>query len=149
MNVPEPGPNDSGSSSNATIERIVELLDAEDSGTANTSMRIPHTLREAAALAVAELGAAESTTMLTSNALRASLEAIVVHKTLATHYEQHPDARPTLAALAIAAAELDNHPLASEPALLSRAAAQILETHPEADADDVLLWAEAQALATA
>jgi hypothetical protein len=138
-----------GSSPSRAVRRIVELLDSTDGPTTNTSMRIPEALREAAAIAVGELGAAESTTALTVDALRATLEALVMQVTLDEHYRQHPSARPTLADLAIAAAELDGHPLARDRALLRRAAKQILRRHPDASADDVLLWAEAQGLASA
>ena len=131
------------------IERINELLDSSDPDTANTSMRLPTSLRDAAALAVNELGAAPSTTALTSAALRATMEAIVMQAALDAHYARHPKARPDLADLAIAAAELDGHPLADQPKLLHRAASEIARTHPDADADDVLLWGEAQAAASA
>lgn len=127
------------------IDRINKLLDSSDPETTNTSMRLPASLREAAALAVNELGAAPSTTALTAAALRAALEAAVVQAALDSHYEQHPDARPSLADLAVAAAELDGHPLAKEPELLRQAAVAIIEKHPDADPDDVLLWAEARA----
>ena len=63
---------------------------------------------------------------------------------LDAHDEQHPEARPSLAELAIAAAELDGHALAARPELLRRAAAEIARIHPYADPDDVLLWAEAR-----
>jgi hypothetical protein len=89
------------------IDRINELLDSTDDRTVNTSMRIPAALRDAAALAVSELDLAPSTTILTANALRAALEAAVVRAVLDRHYEEYPDARPTLADLAVAAAELD------------------------------------------
>lgn len=131
------------------IDRIVALLECPESETANTSMRLPKALREAAALAVETLGAAPSTTALTATALRTSLEAIVMQAVLDRHYDEYPHARPTLADLAIAAAELDGHPLAQEPDRLRRAATEIAERHPNADADDVLLWAEARALAPA
>ncbi len=128
------------------IHRISELLDSEDVTTTNTSMRIPKALQASASLAVRELGAATSTTALTASALRLRLEAIVVQAVLDDHYDQHPEARATLAELALAAAELDGHPLAGDPERLRRAAAEIIERHPDADADDVLLWAEAQAV---
>ena len=99
-------------------------------------------------LASGELGAAPSTTALTATALRATLEAIVMQAALDMHYAEHPDARPGLADLAIAAAELDGNPLAYEPQLLRLAAVEIIRTHPEADADGVLLWAEATAAAS-
>lgn len=131
------------------IDRINELLDSTDPETTNTSMRIPRALREAAGLAVAELGAAPSTTALTTAALRATVEAVVLQAVLDHHYAQHPEARPTLGDLAVAAADLDGHPLATEPDRLRRAAAEIIERHADADADDVLLWAEARALESA
>ena len=133
----------------AAIDRISELLDRDDSATSNTSMRIPATLREAAALAVRELGVAPSATALTTAALRATLEAVVMQAVLDEHYEHYPCARPDLGDLAIAAAELDGHPLAAEPDRLRRAAAEITGKHPDASPDDVLLWAEARAFAVA
>ena len=131
-----------------TARQILELLRSGDATTTNTSMRIPTVLRDAAALAVSGLGAAESTTALTADALRAALEAAAMQATLDAHYAEHPELRPTLAERAIAAAELDGHPLAARPDVLARAAVQIVDHHPEADADDVVLWAEAQQLAT-
>ena len=131
------------------IDRINRLLDSSEEETTNTSMRLPVTLRDAAALAVRELGVASSTTALTATALRAMLEAVVMQAVLDAHYGQHPQARPSLAELAIAAAELDGHPLAGRPDLLCQAADEIIRTRPDADADDVVLWAEARASAPA
>ena len=133
----------------AAIERISELLDAGGRETANTSMRIPAALRDAAALAVSDLGVAPSATALTTVALRAALEAVVMQAVLDDHYEHHPQARPDLGDLAVAAAELDGHPLAAQPERLRQAAAEIALDHPDASADDVLLWAEARALPAA
>jgi hypothetical protein len=133
----------------AVIERIGELLDGSELGTSNTSMRIPTALRDAAALAVRELGIAPSATALTTAALRATLEAVVMQAALDEHYEQYPQARPDLGDLAIAAAELDGHSLAGQPERLRQAAAEIARNHPEASPDDVLLWAEARALPAA
>ena len=65
------------------------------------------------------------------------------------HRAQHPQARPGLGDLVVAAAELDGHPLAAEPERLRRAAAEIVAKHPDASPDDVLLWAEARALSAA
>lgn len=131
------------------IDRILGLLDSVDPETTNTSMRIPRALRDAAGLAVTELGAAPSTTALTTAALRATIEAAVVQAVLDRHYTLHPHARPTLGDLAVAAAELDGHRFSADPDRLRRAATEIIEWHPDADADDVLLWAEARALAPA
>jgi hypothetical protein len=131
------------------IERISKLLDGSEQGTSTTSMRIPTALRDAAALAVKELGVAPSATALTTAALRATLEAVVMQAALDDHYEQYPEARPDLGDLAIAAAELDGHPLAGQPERLRQAAAEIATKHPDASPDDVLLWAEARALPAA
>jgi hypothetical protein len=122
------------------ISRIGKLLDATDDRTVGTSMRIPESLRDAAALAVEYLQAAQSTTALTADALRSRLEAIVMQAALDAHYRENPKARPSLGDLAVAAAELDGHPLASRPAVLRRAAKEVVKSHPDADADDVLLW---------
>ena len=131
------------------VERISELLDSAGAGTSNTSMRIPTALRDAASLAVSELGVAPSATALTTTALRSTLEAIVLQAALDDHYRQYPESRPDLGDLAVAAAEIDDHPLAADPARLRRAAIQIASRHPGASPDDVLLWAEAQGFAAA
>ena len=125
------------------IDRINELLDSTDPETVNTSMRIPKALREAAALAVSELGVAPSATVLAANALRTMLEGVVMTAVLERHFEDYPELRPTLADLAIAAAELDGNPLAQRPELIHRAAAEVQRRHPDAYPEDVLLWAEA------
>ena len=126
------------------IDRINELLSSTDPETTNTSMRIPKALREAAALAVSELDVAPSTTILTSNALRLFLEGTVVLAALELHYEEYPDTRPTLADLALVAAEWAESPLAQRPELLRRYAEEIAQRHPNAEPEDVLLWAEAR-----
>lgn len=127
------------------LARISELLDRTDAESVGTSMRIPTALRDAAAIAVSELGAASSTTTLTTDALRERLEAIVMESALEDHFAEHPELRPTLAELAIVAADMDGNPLAARPELIRRAAAAVVERRPHADADDVLVWAEALA----
>ncbi|MBO0835173.1 MAG: hypothetical protein J2P28_06585 [Actinobacteria bacterium] len=129
----------------AVIERITALLDEEETETSNTSMRIPSALRDAAALAVRELGVAPSATALTTAALRARLEALVMQAVLDEHYRQYELARPDLGDLAVAAAEIDGNPLAARPELLRQAAAQISRARPAASPDEVVLWAEARA----
>jgi hypothetical protein len=127
------------------IERISQLLDSDMTETSNTSMRIPTALREAAALAASELKAAPSATALTTMALRSALEATVMRAALDEHYAQYPEARPDLADIAIATAELDGNPLALDPDRVRRAAAEVTAAHPDAEPEDVLLWAEARA----
>jgi hypothetical protein len=129
------------------VDRISGLLDSPALASASTSARIPAALREAAALAVTELGAAPSATALTSMALRTTLEAVVMQAVLEDHYRRYPGSRPDLGDLAIAAAELDGHPLAGEPGQLRKAADEIVGKHPDASPEHVLLWAEARAYA--
>lgn len=129
------------------LDRLNALLDADESATVNTSMRLPAALREAAAIAVDELGLATSTTTLTATALRSVLETAVMQAALEAHYAEHPSARPTLAEVAQAVAEQTGSPLADRPDLVRAAAEQLAKRHPEADAHDVLLWAEAQSAA--
>jgi hypothetical protein len=126
------------------VDKIVALLEATSEATVNTSMRLPITLRDAAALAVDELGIAPSTTTLTAAALRSAIETAVMDAALRDHYRAHPDARPELAEVARALAAQDGSPLADRPDLLEQAAAEVTALHPHADADDVLLWAQAQ-----
>jgi hypothetical protein len=84
----------------------------------------------------------------TAIVLRAALEAAVMRAALDDHYAQHPEARPDLADIAIAAAEIDGNPLAADPERIRRAAAEIAATHPDPEPEDVLLWAEARAFAS-
>ena len=109
-------------------------------------MRLPASLRDAAAIAVRDLGVATSVTALTADALRSRLEAVAMQAALDAHYAAYPESRPSLGDLAIAAAELDGNPLARRPKLIRKAAAAVAKAHPEeADPDMVLLWAEALA----
>ena len=126
------------------LDQINALLDSDDAETVNTSMRLPTTLRSAAALAVEHLGIAASTTTLTAAALRSSVETAVMEHGLAVHFNQHPGARPTVAEVARALALQDGSPLAARPEVIERAAKEVLRRHPRATPDDVLLWAEAQ-----
>lgn len=128
----------------SVLDQLSALLDVEDDSTVNTSMRLPTALREAAALAVDQLGVAPSTTTLTATALRAALETAVMNAALEVHYSQYPSVRPSLAEVALALAAQDGSPLAHRPDLVEQAAAEVVTRHPNADADDVLLWAEAQ-----
>ena len=130
------------------IDRINELLRSTDPETVNTSMRMPKALREAAALAVKELGVAPSATAMAADALRNLLEARVTQAVLDLHYEQYPEFRPSLADLAVVAAEWDGNPLAQQPELIRRYAEEIGQRHPDAEPEDVLLWAEARQYTT-
>jgi hypothetical protein len=128
----------------AALDEFNRLLDEASDETVNTSMRLPANLRDAAAIAVAHLGVATSTTMLTATALRQALETAVMDAALQAHYAQHVDVRPTVVEVALALAAQDGSALAARPELIDAAADAVLARHPDADADDVLLWAEAQ-----
>ena len=58
---------------------------------------------------------------------------------LDAHYSRHPEARPSLAQRALAAAGPDDDPLAEEPELLARAADAVMRLWPGATVDAVLL----------
>lgn len=122
------------------LGRLTELLDGGGDETVGTSVRLPSSVRDAAALAV-ELGLADSVTELTVRGIRDSLNAVVQRAILDAHYEDHPEVRPTLAEVALAAAELDGNPLAARPDIVERAAERLVETHPNASPDEVLIYA--------
>jgi hypothetical protein len=130
----------------AALDELTRLLDADDTETVNTSMRLSVSLRDAAALAVTHFDAAPSATNLAAAALRQNLETLAMATALRLHH-QHPDAQPTLAEIAHALAVQDGSPLADRPDLIAAAAA-VIERRPDADAHDVLLWAEAQLVVT-
>ena len=113
------------------IDRINELLRSTNPETVDSPMRIPKALREAAALAVKELGVPPSATVTAANALRNVLEGAVTPAALELHYEQYPEFRPSLADLAVVAAESDGNPLAQRPELIRRYADEVKLRHPD------------------
>jgi hypothetical protein len=122
-------------------DRLFQLLDAVDTSESTvTSVRQPIALREAAKIAV-ELGMAANTNDVTVQALRDRLEAFAQHLALEEHFARYPKARPSLAELALVAAELDAHPLAGNEALLRTAASELQEFKPDAIGEDVLVYA--------
>lgn len=122
------------------LRRLVELLDGAGEETVNTSIRLPVRLRDAAAVA-AEMGLASSTSELTVRGLRDTLDAFTQRAVLDAHYRAHPEARPDLAEVALAAAEIDGNPLADRPDLIRRAAQEISAIKDDPAPDDVLLYA--------
>jgi hypothetical protein len=130
------------------LVRLLELLDATEGETVGTSVRLPVALRDAAVLA-AELGLAGSTTELTVRGLRDLLAAAAQRAVLDAHYLAHPDARPDLAEVALAAAQLDGHPLAEQPELVQRAADEIVSILDDPTPDEVLSYAAGLAAAAA
>lgn len=130
------------------LKRLLDLLDATGEDTVNTSVRLPAGLRDAAALATA-MGLAGSATELTIRGLRDTLDAFAQRELLDAHYREYPAARPDLAEVALAAAEIDGNPLAERPELIRRAAEAVLALKADADPDDVLLYAAGLADAAA
>ncbi len=123
-------------------EDLFALLDRLDTDgpTVVSSVRQPAALKEALKVAVA-LGLDANANDATVHALRDRVEAFAQRRALDAHYAAHPEARPSLAEIAQAAAELDGDPLAAEPALIGRAAKEIVALRPGATADDVLVYA--------
>jgi hypothetical protein len=95
------------------------------------------------------MGLAGSTTELTVRGLRDTLEAFAQRAVLDAHYRAHPAARPDLAEVALAAAEIDGSPLAERPELIRRAAEAVQKLKDSPDPDDVLLYAAGLADAAA
>lgn len=126
------------------LDEIIELLDAPEGPTANTSMRLPDNLRKAVALAVGALDLAPSTTAFTAEAMRTALDRAVMQAGLDAFFDQYPEARPTLAEVTLARAQQDGLPIADEPGVIESAADEIVKVLPHADPDAVLLWIEAQ-----
>ncbi|MGI8575938.1 MAG: hypothetical protein ACR2MA_11520 [Egibacteraceae bacterium] len=125
----------------AELFEAVQCLHDEDA-TVVTSVRLSSSLREAVRAAVrAGMDANPNDAML--NAVRDRLEAFAQRLALDLHYERYPDARPSLAEVAVAATQLDDNPLAHERDLLLRAADEVVRLKPDADADDVLVYAAA------
>jgi hypothetical protein len=122
------------------LARMVELLASSRDETVGTSVRIPIDLRDAAAIA-AELGLADSITELTVRGLRDKLDAIANRAILEEHFKQYPEARPTLAQVALAGAYIDGNPLKDRPELIERAAEKIAAVRADPSPDDVLLYA--------
>ena len=130
------------------LKRLLDLLEVAGNDTVNTSIRLPAALRDAAVLAAA-MGLAGSTTELTVKGLRDRLEAFAQRAVLDAHYRAYPAARPDLAEVALAAAEIDGNPLAERPELIRRAASAVRNLRADPDPDDVLLYAAGLADAAA
>ena len=118
---------------------LLDRLDA-DGPTVVSSVRQPVALKDALKVAVG-LGLDANANDATVHALRDRLEAFAQRRALDAHYIAYPEARPSLAEIAQAAAELDGDPLAADPSLIRRAAHEIVALRPKATADDVLLYA--------
>lgn len=121
--------------------RLLDTLDESDESIV-TSVRQPAGMRQAVKLAVA-LGMAANPNDATVQAIRDRLETFAQQLALDEHFERHPQAKPSLAELAIAAADLDAHPLAGEDDLIRTAADEVAAFRPEATSDDVLIYATA------
>lgn len=130
------------------VTRLLDLLDTTDANTVGTSVRLPANLREAAALA-AEMGLGATASEIGVRGLRDALEALAQRAVLDDHYQRHPEARPDLAEVALAAAQIDGNPLAESPDLIRRAARELAGIRDGATADDVLMYAAGLASAVA
>lgn len=130
----------------ADLEQFLDLLDSIDETTVGTSVRMPVALRDAAAVAV-RAGLIASTTEATVRGLLIQLEAVAQRAVLDAHYREHPEARPDLGEIAVAAAELNAHPLATRPDLVQRAAKELVLIVDDPSPDEVLAYAAGLAAA--
>jgi hypothetical protein len=117
--------------------------------TVATSVRLPEELQRAAKEAVAN-GLAGSLTELIVDGLRDRLVALAVENqqyvskadaraALEEHYAEYPEARPTLAGVARAGAEMYGHPAADHLDLIDAAVADLGD---HVHFEDVLVWVQ-------
>jgi hypothetical protein len=130
------------------LRTLLDLLDRAGGEAVGTSVRLPANLRDAAVLAT-ELGLADTTTDLTVRGLHDVLDGMAQRAILDEHYGAHPDSRPDLAEIALAAAALDGNPLASRPEVVRRAADEVVALRADPTPDDILLYAAGLAAASA
>jgi len=128
----------------ARLSRLLDLLDEVESGAdaagAGTSVRLPNALREAATLAN-ELGLAESASELIARGLYGALVDIAQRAVLDEHYRQHPEARPSLAEVTVALAQIDGNPLGDNPRMIRKAISHLRAAGQDPTPDEVLLFA--------
>ncbi len=128
----------------ARLDRLLDLLDAAGSGmgstSSGTSVRLPTALKAAAALA-SELGLADSASELTARGLHAALVDVAQRALLDEHYRTHPEARPDLAEVTIALAQIDGDPLGDKPRIIRRAITHLRAAGREPKPEEVLLFA--------
>jgi hypothetical protein len=126
----------------AKLDRLVELLDRTQHGdTVSTSVRQPAALREALRLAVS-MGMSESVNQATNQAVLERLEIFTRGLGLEVQFREHPEARPSLAEVAMSLAQMDENPLAQQPEIIEAAAGEVQKHWPDADGDNVLVWAQ-------
>jgi hypothetical protein len=112
-----------------------------------TSVRLPEDVQLAAKAAV-DHGLARSLTELIVDALRDRLVVLAnedrdladraeVRAALDEHYAEYPEARPSLAEVAFAGAQIYGHPAAEHPDLIDQAVADLGQ---DAHFEDVLHW---------
>ena len=124
----------------ASVRRLLEDGWADHRHRA-TSLRLNESLRKAAEIAV-ERGWAPTFTALVEQGLAARLAEVVAsaaeQAALDEHYAEHPDARPDLWEIAVAAANLDGSALGDHPDVIRRATEALGD---DADVDRILAWA--------
>lgn len=124
------------------LDRLATLLLEldRDPATVVTSVRVPRPLREALGLAV-ELGHERSVSDALVSAARRRLDHLVQDLAFEEYYRRYPENRPTLADLALAAAELADDPLKDKPELLAEVAEWLLRRQTDVGPEDVLMAA--------
>ncbi|HEX8770079.1 MAG TPA: hypothetical protein VF711_04850 [Acidimicrobiales bacterium] len=124
----------------ADVARLLAQRESDERHKA-TSLRLNESLREAAEIVVRH-GWAPSFTALVEESVATTLAGMVAtvaeQAALDEHYAEHPEARPDLWEIAVAAAKVDGSPLAEQPDVIRRAAEAL---GPKADIDTVLIWA--------
>jgi hypothetical protein len=126
---------------------VAWFSDGDAGQSTSTSVRLPHELHAIAKELVAAGWASSLTDLLVAGVRREIGELAVVslgedgiadvRAALEEHYATHPDARPTLAMIVVAAAQQEGHPAAEHPEIVDDAIADLGE---DAFIEDVLAW---------
>lgn len=118
-----------------TIERVLRACELELAVVPRLGLGIDRTqIRERLRLTPRERieQGASAATAVEAFAGRAALDA---------HYRNHPHAQPSLAEVALAAAQIDGNPLADKPDCIRQAANEISAIDNNPGPDDVLAYA--------
>ena len=126
---------------------IGRLLMSTKGGAVSVTVNVPMNLRDAAAIAVDELGSGDSIADLMIKALREYLETVVVIEMLDEDLELEVNPEPPLAEATLSLAQQLRSPFACDLNEIFVAANEVVRILPQATPSHVLLWLQAQHVA--
>lgn len=126
---------------------IARLLSGASQGRVNVTVSLSTNLRDAAAIAVDELGAGSCIADLLVRALREYLESVMIPETQLEEHDEVIVPNLSLARDTATYAEQIQSPFACDIEGIWQAAYDVIHLHPGATPSDVLLWLQAQHVA--